>query len=184
MSPPGVRLRELLPATQRRVAADDAGVLPTVRQAVVGRELGFVLSSDLPGLAARWLAAGLDSPLMRELAGHARHDAWGLDDLWRRMLEELPGAAVDEAVPGEEPAGAEWLPVELARWSRGEITVEQVTSRLLALQQDGHVGAVAGLGELLLVEELRWAPSATREAGDHERDAILTGLAADVLHEG
>lgn len=179
--PRGARLGELLTETRRRVAVDDSGVLPTVRQAHVGRELGFVVTSDLPDLAARWLAAGLDTPLLRELAGHARSDAWGLDDLWRRVLEELPGPAVDGASPGGELAGVEWLPVELARWSRREVSAAHLTSRLLALQQEGQLHAVAGLDELVFVEELRWAPSATREASDQERDAILTELAADVL---
>ncbi|WP_380173232.1 hypothetical protein ACFEMC_02350 [Kineococcus sp. DHX-1] len=63
----------------------------------------------------------------------------------------------------------------------GEVSAEHLTSRLLALQQEGQFHALAGLDDLLFVEELRWAPSATREASDQERDAILTELAADVL---
>lgn len=38
---------------------------------------GLVLSSDLPDLAALWLATGVDTPALRELAGHSSDDAWG-----------------------------------------------------------------------------------------------------------
>lgn len=82
-----------------------------------------------------------------------------------------------------ELAWVEWVPVELARWSRGEITSEHVTHRLLALQEQVQVAAVTGLGESFLVEELG-AQCATVEACDAARDAALAELAADVLPPG
>lgn len=169
---------------QRRVGVDDAGVLPTVRQVQVGRSLGCVVTSELPDLAARWLALGLDTPLLRELAGHPRADAWGLEVLWRGVLEEMAGAGSDGVAGEGELAWVEWVPVELARWSRGEITSEHVSRRLLALQEQVQVAAVTGLGESILVEEELGAQCATVEACDAARDAALAELAADVLPPG
>lgn len=75
----------------------------------------------------------------------------------------------------------DWVPVELVRWSRGEITSGHVSGRLLALQEQVQVAAVTGLGELFLVEEVLGTQRATVEACDAARYSALAELAADVL---
>ncbi|NAZ84992.1 hypothetical protein [Kineococcus indalonis] len=155
-------------------------MLMTVGQAEAGRLLGTVLSSDLPDLAARWLAVGLDTPALRELAGHPRHDARGVDASWRQVLREVPGLPEDGGACTGATAWVRVLPVELARWRRGEVTSEEATRRLLALQGTAETGAVAGMTELSLAEEGCSTPSSPSEE-DRRRDAVLAGMAADVL---
>jgi len=179
------RLRELLSQEQRRVHLDERGVLMSVGQASVGRRMGTVLSSDLPDLAARWLAMGLDTAALRELAGHPRYDAFGIDMLWRQVLDEVPDSSAHGDTGGaeadEELDWVQLLPVELARWRLGEATSEEVTGRLLALQETTQISVVAGMGELFMVEEMRFAPSSQPSDSDRERDTILAELAADVI---
>lgn len=71
-----------------------AGLTP--QEVSAGLVMYSVLTSDLPDIAAWWLARGLDSPALRELAGAPPTDACGLDALWRRVADELGVASLTE----------------------------------------------------------------------------------------
>lgn len=77
----------------------DGRVLPDLTQTLVLRRLGLIRSDELPGLAARWLAADMtDTESSRILAGHSRHDPWGLDQLLSAVIDEAGAVApVDPA---------------------------------------------------------------------------------------
>ncbi len=157
----------------------------TVGQAAAGRAVGTVLSSDLPDLAARWLTVGLDTPALRELAGHPCCDGYGIDALWQQVLAEVPGPPAEVGgAAAEEPAWVRVVPVELARWQRGEVSSQEATERLLALQETVRIGLLAGMDELFVVEEMRWEWSTQPLDSDRERDAILAVMAADVIVRG
>lgn len=156
-------------------------------QVTAGLFLGTVLTSDLPDLAARWLAAGLDTPALRELAGHAPGDAWGVEHLWTRVAHELgqsaPGGVGGTGDPvDEDEAWLRVLPVELARWRLGEISAALASECLLRAGRDSApVNALVGLEDLFWLEEYRFEPAADPTRLDRERDAILTTLADDVI---
>ena len=78
----------------------DGRVLPDLTQTLVLNRLGLIRSDELPDLAARWLAAGMtDTESTRRLAGHPRHDPWGLDQLLAAAADEAGAAApTDPAV--------------------------------------------------------------------------------------
>ena len=154
----------------------------TVGQAAAGRAVGTVLSSDLPDLAVRWLTVGLDTPALRELAGHPRYDGYGIDALWQQVLAEVPDPPVEAGgAAAEAMAWVRVVPVELARWRRGEVSSQEAAERLLALQETVRIGLVAGMAELFVVEEMRWESSTQPLDSDRERDAILAAMAADVI---
>ncbi|MFJ1758205.1 hypothetical protein [Kitasatospora sp. NPDC088134] len=59
--------------------------------------VGVVESADLPMQAARLLAAGLDSPALRDLAGRSRaEDTTELAVLFRQAVHELGSSVPDE----------------------------------------------------------------------------------------
>lgn len=168
----------------------------TPGQAAAARVLEKLLSSDLPDLAARWLTVGLDTPALRELAGHSPGDAWGVDQLWRQALSQLQaGTSGASATSGAAAADAgEWLsaeeawltvvPVELARWRLGEVSAVQTSESLLRAGRDSaEVTALVGLDDLFWLEEWRFEPSADQERLDRERVALLNRLADDVILE-
>ncbi|MGA5821647.1 hypothetical protein ACPC54_27725 [Kitasatospora sp. NPDC094028] len=76
---------------------------------------GLVPSEDLPMAAARLLAAGLDSPALRDLAGRPRHDP--IHELFLTALAELGAALPDEAT-----AERHLLHHLAARVTAGELT--------------------------------------------------------------
>lgn len=162
----------------------------TPAQVAGGRFLGTVLTSDLPDLAARWLAAGLDAEALRELAGHPPGDAWGVEHSWTRVARELAQGALEglEGLGGvgdcldEDEAWLRVLPVELARWRLGEVSAAMVSGCLLrAGRESTSANALVGLEELFWLEESWFDPAADPARLDRERDAILTTLADDVI---
>lgn len=50
---------------------------------------GSIRTSDLPDIAAWWLASGRDSPALRELGGAPPDDVWALDRLWERVADDV-----------------------------------------------------------------------------------------------
>lgn len=109
----------------------DGEVLPDLREAVVLYDLGLVRSDQLPGLAARWLAADLvDTESVRMLAGYDARDPWG--------LQALLAAAVAEAA----------VEVTRDRAERQHVAVDWVTSKW-RLDHDTRnaVRTLARLGE-------------------------------------
>jgi RNAse (barnase) inhibitor barstar len=73
----------------------DGQVLPDLAETVVLHRLGLIRTDELPALAARWLAADLvETPSIRMLAGHDRHDPWGLDQLLTDALREAGASPV------------------------------------------------------------------------------------------
>lgn len=62
--------------------------------------LGQLLTDDLPEAATQALVAGKDSPSLRRLAGSTSQNAFELEDLLQRSLEELglPPATEEEAL--------------------------------------------------------------------------------------
>jgi hypothetical protein len=78
------------------------GVLTADERHVVGaaHQLGLILSSDWPGVAAHLLAQGADGEAIVELAGRPRTTSpWVLDQLVPTLLSELavPAWPIDEA---------------------------------------------------------------------------------------
>jgi hypothetical protein len=51
-----------------------------------------------PDVAANLLVGGYDSPALRELAGHPRHDLQGAIELWIHAREELGKPFEDDGV--------------------------------------------------------------------------------------
>ena len=62
----------------------------------------IVCDADLPELAAQWLIAGYDSPLLRELAGFTRRDAMEASQLVAEVLAELGHPIVTSDFPYED----------------------------------------------------------------------------------
>ena len=85
-----------------------AGVLePELAAALLARRL--LPPEELPMLAAHWLAAGLDGPALRELAGLSRRDPH-VRELWAATLGEL--GVVPDA--GGERAAVVWAARQVA----------------------------------------------------------------------
>lgn len=67
----------------------DGSPLPNLSETAVLHAVGVIRTDQLPGLAARWLAADLvDTEAVRMLAGHVRHDPWSLEQLLRDVLDQ------------------------------------------------------------------------------------------------
>ena len=142
-------------------------------QVAAGCFLGMVLTSDLPDLAARWLAAGLDTEALRKLAGHPPGDAWGVEHSWIQVAHELAQDA-REGLCGigdsldEEEAWLRMLPVGLARWRLGEVSAAMASECLLrAGRESTSANALVGLEELLWLEEHRFDLAADPGRLDH-----------------
>jgi hypothetical protein len=76
----------------------DGNALPDLAEVLVLRQLGLVRTDQLPGLAARWLAADIiDSPATRILAGHNPGDPWALDQLLSEAVAETGATAPADA---------------------------------------------------------------------------------------
>src|ERR1700722_4890607 len=92
----------------------DGRVLPDLTQTLVLPRLGLIRSDELPDLAARWLAAGMtDTESTRMLAGHPRHDPWGLDQLLSAAADETGTTTPADAAAIEDIAltwvASRWL---------------------------------------------------------------------------
>jgi hypothetical protein len=60
-----------------------------VRLLFLRDQVGLIPSEEYPDVAAGLLVEGYDSPSLRELAGHTRHDPRAAGDLWVQVREEL-----------------------------------------------------------------------------------------------
>lgn len=103
----------------------------TPAEAAASRRLGRLLSSDLPDVAAVWLVEGLDTPALRELAGHVPDDPWVIDELWTHSLEQL---GVD--LPSDDFAVRSIaVRYEVALWRGGHQDVERTMCAVLRLTE-------------------------------------------------
>ncbi|MFD8702336.1 hypothetical protein ACFV1W_06900 [Kitasatospora sp. NPDC059648] len=85
--------------------------------------VGLAEPADLPMAAAHLLAAGLDSPALRDLAGRPRGDA--TDELFREALHEL-----GTELPDEHTADLCLLHHLAARLSAGELSAGEVAAEV------------------------------------------------------
>jgi hypothetical protein len=69
---------------------------------------GFLPDRELPGLAAKWLADGYDSPALVELAGLTRQDGLEARRLLDTVLEELGFPRWDGFAWDERPWRGRW----------------------------------------------------------------------------
>jgi hypothetical protein len=61
-----------------------------------GLVTGTIRTSDLPNIAAWWLADDRDTPALRELGGAPTDDPWTLDAVWERFTDEVKVTKPDE----------------------------------------------------------------------------------------
>ncbi|MER7754193.1 hypothetical protein [Kitasatospora sp. NPDC097643] len=87
---------------------------------------GLIMPEQLPMRAAELLAAGEDSPALRDLAGRSRHeDTAELGQLFRQTLADL-----GQDVPDEDTVGRCLLHHLAAGLEAGEVTATEVCTRL------------------------------------------------------
>jgi hypothetical protein len=87
----------------------DGQALPDLCETAILHRLGLIRTDQLPDLAARWLAADLvDTPSTRILAGHDRHDPWGLEQLLADALTEA-GASPATAPDAVQQVAVDWV---------------------------------------------------------------------------
>ncbi|CCQ46103.1 hypothetical protein ARTSIC4J27_2063 [Pseudarthrobacter siccitolerans] len=89
------------------MAGNDGAIMftPTPEQAAVLFDAGLIFVEELPGIAAQWLAEGIDSESLRLLAG-ADHD--DLDDIRRSWTEALDDLHVRQG------STEQWFPAVLS----------------------------------------------------------------------
>lgn len=117
--------------------------------------LGELLTEDLPEAGARALAAGKDSPSLRRLAGSTSRNAFELEDLLQRSLEEL----------GLAPATREQALRAIARYRaeqivRGEIDPARGAGRIWRLFIPEYPGDVM---QFLQLQEMHDDPCHAKE---------------------
>jgi hypothetical protein len=84
-------------------------VLPDLTEVYVLYRLGFVRTDDLPGIAARWLAADLvDTEGVRLLAGHDPRDAAVLETLIVDLVVEA-GVTIPEGAAQVQDIAVDWV---------------------------------------------------------------------------
>ncbi|MGW6128719.1 hypothetical protein ACWFNE_01705 [Cellulomonas sp. NPDC055163] len=124
----------------------DGSPLPNLSETAVLHTVGVIRTDQLPGLAARWLAADLvDTEAVRMLAGHAGHDPWTLEQLLRDALDE---ARVE---PPREPLAVRNIVASYvaAQWQRDRDTAGAVVmlARLGEAEPDLDLGPFIGLAD-------------------------------------
>ncbi|GEA86633.1 hypothetical protein [Cellulomonas cellasea] len=124
----------------------DGSPLPDLSKTAVLHSVGVIRTDQLPGLAARWLAADLvDTEAVRMLAGHGRHDPWALEQLLRDALEEAHAEPPREALAVQNVVAgfvaAQW---QHDRDTRGAVLT---LARLGASEPDLDLGPFAGLAD-------------------------------------
>ena len=141
----------------------DGYVLPDPAEAAVLVEVGLVRTDELPGLAARWLAADVaDTGACRMLAAHDRSDSWGLRDLLSDVLDEgevdtATGVAKERAIIGE------WV----ARRSLEDLDVRAAVRLLAGV---GEARPELALGAFVDVDD-EWRGGYFRSSAQLEQDA-------------
>jgi hypothetical protein len=137
-----------------------------------------ILSSDLPDLAATWLVNGLDTPALRELAGHSRGDAWGIDALWAEARDQL-GIVVSPSLEDQTAIVARY---ELAAWRVGRRDLLAIVNRLVRLWVAAdypdfsiECGQLSGLED-----ELQGGWGRDRRAITAEMETALTRMEAEL----
>jgi hypothetical protein len=116
------------------------GLMP--QEVSAGLITGGILTSDLPDIAAWWLADGRNTPALRELGGAPKDDAWTLDALWKRVCDELR-----IAMPSEEEAARIDVRRILAEWQAGRQATREVLQEfdLMSLYRFDGLDETAGL---------------------------------------
>jgi hypothetical protein len=104
----------------------DEPFLPNPAEALVLHQQELLLTDELPDLAARWLASDLtDTDNVRMLAGHDRHDPWGLEALLRDVVEETGMGVPDTPAQRQRIAVAwvtsRWQDTRDTRWAVGTL---------------------------------------------------------------
>jgi hypothetical protein len=114
----------------------------TAQEVSAGLSTGSILTSDLPDIAAWWLADGRDTPALRELGGAPKDDAWTLAALWKRVCDELR-----IAMPSEEEAARVDVRRILAEWQAGRRSTGEVLQEfdLMSLYRFNGLDEAAGL---------------------------------------
>ena len=114
----------------------------SLQEVSAGLTTGSFLTSDLPDIAAWWLAAGRDTPARPEFGGAPTDDVWTLDALWKRVCDE-----VGIAKPSEDEAARIDVRRILAVWQSGRQSTREVLREfdLMSLYRFDGLDVTAGL---------------------------------------
>lgn len=151
----------------------DGRALPDLTQTVVLRRLGLIRTDQLPGLAARWLAADMtDTPAARMLAGHDPSESWGLDQLLAEAAAEAGTSAPTDSAALEAIAVG-WV---TATWRDNHDTRAAIATlaRLGETCPDFDLGLFIGLDDEWNGGWGRLEPD-LKAAAEQEIDHILHG---------
>ncbi|MGX7678746.1 hypothetical protein ACSMXN_07590 [Jatrophihabitans sp. DSM 45814] len=137
-----------------------------------GLVTGTIRVSDLPAVAAWWLADDRDTPALRELGGAPTDEPWTLEALWERFIDELRFTR-----PDREDAARLDVRRILTSWNAGRISTSAVLRELdlMALYRFDGLDVTGGLLDEI---EGRWGRDQDDVLAD--ADMRLTDLLRDL----